>query len=833
MARVHGVDVSQWQSTMNWTTCYNAGARFAFAKATEGVGFTDPQWANNFANAKNAGLLFGAYHFPTPSGVTDANADGLADDAVAEADAFYSTASAAMVTGYMRPVLDMEAGSALSQADLSKWTNDFCTRIKNLTGVDPIVYCNTNYATNELNSTVAIHDLWIANYSSTTYGPVDTTPTGPPTGNFGTNVWDFWQYSADGNGLGATYGAGSSAIDQDVFRGASNGADPTNDLQLLKQNFIIGAPKIPTITSPANGATNISPLNVTLNWADSVGATRYDVYLDNMVTPIATNVAVSQYNVGNIAGGAHTWKVVAKQASNDDDTFVSSPTWSFTASSLPLPGTPSGGTPNGTIQTTKPLVLDWSDSSAAATYDVYLGTAANLPLGTPSFTGLTGSQTTSISPAEGTRLWRVVARNATGDTVGPLWSYTMDSVAPTASYGAQAPTGGSANFDFTVTYSDATSGINFTTIDSGDIVVNGPNGYSESATLIGVDVNSNGSPRTATYRVAAPGGSWDAADNGEYTVAINTNQVKDMGGLAVASVTGNTFAVGFSDPFAWQVGSTLHVDFSKTATGISIGYSGGQYSATAESTLNFTGVTSVVAHGTADDDVLTLASAMPPALAVDFTAGGAGHDMLEVSGAAGPTFASDLGAGAPNLVLKLTAGASATLSATQHLRGLDVASGATVNLTAGGAKALVVGSLTLAATGGTYGGIAGEIQRGVNGGGWDGTGGLITSQPDATAGLTTLGIGEASAILGIDGTATAVFAGETVDATAVLVKYTYAGDANLDGTITGDDYSAIDFNIQVPGSDGYFNGDFNYDGLVTGDDYSAIDFNIIAQGAPL
>jgi hypothetical protein len=62
--------------------------------------------------------------------------------------------------------------------------------------------------------------------------------------------------------------------------------------------------------------------------------------------------------------------------------------------------------------------------------------------------------------------------------------------------------------------------------------------------------------------------------------------------------------------------------------------------------------------------------------------------------------------------------------------------------------------------------------------------------------------------------------------------YTYAGDANMDGLISGDDYSAIDFNVAVPDSSGWYNGDFNYDGIISGDDYSAIDFNILAQGAP-
>jgi hypothetical protein len=71
-----------------------------------------------------------------------------------------------------------------------------------------------------------------------------------------------------------------------------------------------------------------------------------------------------------------------------------------------------------------------------------------------------------------------------------------------------------------------------------------------------------------------------------------------------------------------------------------------------------------------------------------------------------------------------------------------------------------------------------------------------------------------------------------VTAASVVVMYTYAGDANLDGMVSGDDYSAIDFAMLTPGASGWVNGDFNYDGVVSGDDYSAIDFNLLAQGAP-
>src|SRR5439155_11319658 len=67
-----------------------------------------------------------------------------------------------------------------------------------------------------------------------------------------------------------------------------------------------------------------------------------------------------------------------------------------------------------------------------------------------------------------------------------------------------------------------------------------------------------------------------------------------------------------------------------------------------------------------------------------------------------------------------------------------------------------------------------------------------------------------------------------------LVMYTWGGDANLDGTLNGDDYFRIDSHVSQSGSVfGYHNGDFNYDGLINGDDYFIIDSNIAtAQSSP-
>lgn len=164
-------------------------------------------------------------------------------------------------------------------------------------------------------------------------------------------------------------------------------------------------------------------------------------------------------------------------------------------------------------------------------------------------------------------------------------------------------------------------------------------------------------------------------------------------------------------------------------------------------------------------------------------------------------------------------------AATQHLASLRLdGSGAAATLAAGGDKILVLGALEVtpgarldladndllldyagasaigAADGSTYSGVTGLLQSGYNGGAWDGTSGIVTTMPDAATGLTTLAIGEAADILGISGTQTAEWNGHSVDATTVIVKYTYGGDTNFDGKLDADDYGVIDFNILAQGS---------------------------------
>ena len=137
-------------------------------------------------------------------------------------------------------------------------------------------------------------------------------------------------------------------------------------------------------------------------------------------------------------------------------------------------------------------------------------------------------------------------------------------------------------------------------------------------------------------------------------------------------------------------------------------------------------------------------------------------------------------------------------------------------------------------TNGAYDGLAGLIQRGYAGGGWNGTGGIVSAPAGGSDGIMSLAIAEAAEILSFNGAQTTLWNGRTIDNTTAIIRYAYSGDANLDGTVNIDDYGRIDASVSQSGSVfGWFNGDFNYDGSINIDDYGIIDGNIGRQNVPL
>ncbi|MEQ9626250.1 malectin domain-containing carbohydrate-binding protein, partial [Coleofasciculus chthonoplastes] len=136
-----------------------------------------------------------------------------------------------------------------------------------------------------------------------------------------------------------------------------------------------------------------------------------------------------------------------------------------------------------------------------------------------------------------------LVNNAKLSAIEILANPIPDTIVPTASLSATDVTvRGGTEYQFSVTYFD-NQVIDSTTPDNNDILVTGPNGFSQLASLETIQPDSNGSPLRAIYKFAAPGGNWDGTDDGIYTIALAANQVSDASGNVVTSGTLGSFEV--------------------------------------------------------------------------------------------------------------------------------------------------------------------------------------------------------------------------------------------------------------------------------------------------
>lgn len=123
------VDVSNAQGKVNWQQVAAGGIHAGFAKATEGVHYTDAFQAMNRAGAAKAKVHLGLYHFARP----DLN------DPEAEADHF------AQVIGTLHPfelvpALDLEVAGHTGANDPVEWARRFNRRFQQRLGVWPLFY---------------------------------------------------------------------------------------------------------------------------------------------------------------------------------------------------------------------------------------------------------------------------------------------------------------------------------------------------------------------------------------------------------------------------------------------------------------------------------------------------------------------------------------------------------------------------------------------------------------------------------------------------------------------------------------------------------------------
>lgn len=192
---IHGIDVSKYQHLISWDGVKKMKVKeiqlgFAFIKATEGTGYTDPQFRRNWKKSKDAGIVRGAYHFFTPS-----------RDGKAQAANFISEVK--LEEGDFPPVLDVEQLNSTPVAQLKKETKEWLEIVEAHYGIKPIIYTNVDFYNRYLGQEFDEYPLWVAHY----YQPVQPRIR---------RGWVLWQHSDRGRVNGIV-----SPVDFNVFNGDS------------------------------------------------------------------------------------------------------------------------------------------------------------------------------------------------------------------------------------------------------------------------------------------------------------------------------------------------------------------------------------------------------------------------------------------------------------------------------------------------------------------------------------------------------------------------------------------------------------------------------------
>ena len=91
-----GIDVSKWQSTIDWSKVAADGVKFAFIRVSDGLEYDDPQFEQNWSGAKENGVIRGVYQFFRQD-----------EDPVAQAQYLLDTMGP-LEDGDLPPALDLE-----------------------------------------------------------------------------------------------------------------------------------------------------------------------------------------------------------------------------------------------------------------------------------------------------------------------------------------------------------------------------------------------------------------------------------------------------------------------------------------------------------------------------------------------------------------------------------------------------------------------------------------------------------------------------------------------------------------------------------------------------
>ena len=182
-AVARGIDVSNFQGTIDWNQVKAAGIEFAILKVGPVYGKPDSTFERNATECERLGIPYGVYYYSYARSVADANKE--ADRTLAWLGGHHPS---------LPVYYDLEDSYILEDSNFSKdklaqIAQTFCNRMEAV-GFKSGIYANLNWFNNYLNSpSLNGYDHWVAQYNwRCDYA----------------GSYSFWQYSSSGNVPGVT-----------------------------------------------------------------------------------------------------------------------------------------------------------------------------------------------------------------------------------------------------------------------------------------------------------------------------------------------------------------------------------------------------------------------------------------------------------------------------------------------------------------------------------------------------------------------------------------------------------------------------------------------------
>jgi len=195
-----GVDVSAYQAEIDMNALKEQGIEFIYIKATEGSSLQDERFAENWENAKTAGLLSSAYHF------FSYDSEGRT-----QAENFIKTAGTDL-KGRLLPAVDVEYYGDKEQnppakEDVVRELHIYLDMLEEAYGVKPVIYTRADLYDTYLKGEFDEYKKWM----SSLYTPLSWNYR---------DDWYIWQYLNRGELEG--YSGGERYIDLNVLNKEKN-----------------------------------------------------------------------------------------------------------------------------------------------------------------------------------------------------------------------------------------------------------------------------------------------------------------------------------------------------------------------------------------------------------------------------------------------------------------------------------------------------------------------------------------------------------------------------------------------------------------------------------